>query len=58
MNQPNKLPPVRSALALLAEQRRDDDRVAIAGCAGASRVVLPLTPGDRSAEIVAALDRV
>ncbi len=57
MNQPNKLPLVKSALKLLAKQLREDDRVAILVYASASGVVLPPTTGDRSAEIVVALDR-
>jgi Ca-activated chloride channel family protein len=56
MNHPNKLPLVRESLKLLVENLRADDRVAIVVYAGASGLVLPPTPGGRTAEIVAAID--
>ncbi|HEY0080574.1 MAG TPA: VWA domain-containing protein [Pyrinomonadaceae bacterium] len=56
MNDPNKLPLLKSALAMLVEQLRPNDRVAIVVYAGSSGLVLPSTPGSRSTEILAALD--
>lgn len=43
MNQPNKLPLVKSAMRMLVEQLRPTDRVAIVVYAGASGLVLPST---------------
>jgi Ca-activated chloride channel family protein len=56
MNDPSKLPLVKSALAMLVEQLSARDRVAIVVYAGASGLVLPSTPGDRQNDILAALD--
>lgn len=55
MGPPDRLPLVRSALGLLAQKLRPQDRVAIVSYANGTRVVLPATPGDRKAEIQAAL---
>ncbi len=50
MNSPNKLPLVKDALGMLAEQLGENDRVAIVVYAGASGQVLPSTSGaDRQA---------
>ena len=57
MNEPNKLPLVKSALRLLAEQLGEDDRVAMVVYAGSSGLVLPSTSGDEKATILAAIDR-
>jgi Ca-activated chloride channel family protein len=57
MRPPNKLPLVKSALALLAEQLDGRDQVAIVVYAGSSGVVLPSTPGAAKSEILDALDR-
>jgi Ca-activated chloride channel family protein len=57
MNEPNKLPLVKSALSMLVEQLSARDRVAIVVYAGASGLALPSTSGDRKADILAALDR-
>ncbi|HEX8069599.1 MAG TPA: VWA domain-containing protein [Pyrinomonadaceae bacterium] len=57
MNEPNKLPLVKTALAALAEQLTARDRVAIVVYAGNSGLVLDSTAGDRKGEILAALDR-
>ena len=57
MDQPNKLPLVKSAMKTLLEQLRGDDRVAIVVYAGASGLVLDSTPADRAADIAAALER-
>ncbi len=55
MMEPNKLPLVKSALAMLAEQLTMRDRVAIVVYAGSSGLVLPPTSGDHKGEILAAL---
>ncbi len=57
MNSPNKLPLVREAMKMLVEQLNVKDRVAIVVYAGAAGRVLDSTPGDRNADILAALDR-
>jgi Ca-activated chloride channel homolog len=57
MSTPDKLPLVKAGLSLLARRLRPQDRVALAVYAGTSGLVLPSTPGDRRAEILAALDR-
>lgn len=57
MSDRDKLPLLQEALALLTEQLRSQDRVAIVVYAGAAGVVLPATPGSRRAEILAALER-
>jgi Ca-activated chloride channel family protein len=56
MAEPDKLPLVRSAMRMLAETLTARDRVAIVVYAGASGVALPSTPGNRTAEIVRAID--
>jgi Ca-activated chloride channel homolog len=57
MQPPTKLPLVKSSLKLLVRQLRAQDRVAMVVYAGAAGLVLPSTPGDRTDEIIAALDR-
>ncbi|RMG66669.1 MAG: VWA domain-containing protein [Bacteroidetes bacterium] len=56
MDDPNKLPLLKSAFRLLVEQLDEKDRVAIVVYAGAAGVVLPSTRGDQQAEILAALE--
>jgi Ca-activated chloride channel family protein len=57
MQSPDKLPLVKLALRLLVEKLgSDNDRVAIVVYASAQGLVLPSTPCDRKAEIVAALE--
>ena len=56
MDSPDKLPLLKKAFALLVEQLRAEDRVAIAVYAGAAGLVLPSTPGDAREEILAALE--
>ncbi len=56
MNNSDKLPLVKSAMNLLVRQLNSSDRVSIVVYAGSSGVVLPPTPGDRTDEILAALD--
>jgi len=57
MRAPNKLPLLKNALKLLARQLRTEDRVSIVVYAGASGVVLEPVPGDQSAKIEQALER-
>ena len=52
----NKLPLLKKAFALLVEQLRPEDRVAIVVYAGAAGLVLPSASGDEKAEILGALD--
>ncbi len=56
MNQPNKLPLLKSAFSLLVNELREQDRVAIVVYAGAAGVVLESTPGNRKEAIRQALD--
>ncbi len=56
MSSPNKLPLLQKSLALLVEQLREDDRVAIVVYAGASGLVLPSTPGSDRGRILASLN--
>ncbi|MCP5117234.1 MAG: VWA domain-containing protein, partial [bacterium] len=55
MQPANKLPLLKRAFRLLAEQLRPEDRVAIVVYAGAAGLVLPSTPGSQKRRIVAAL---
>ncbi len=57
MEGPDRLPWVKRGLAELVSRLRAEDRIAIVVYAGASGLVLEPTPGDRRAEILAALDR-
>jgi Ca-activated chloride channel family protein len=57
MAEPNKLPLVQRSLALLVEQLRPDDRIALAVYAGASGLVLPPTAVAERAQILAAIER-
>jgi Ca-activated chloride channel family protein len=57
MNEPDKLPLVKSSLRTLAAQLSARDRVAIAVYAGSSGLVLPSTPGDHKDEIISAIER-
>ncbi len=56
MNDPRKLPLVKSAMKTLAEQLTARDRVAMVVYAGSSGLVLPSTPGDRKGEILSAIN--
>ena len=56
MDQPNKLPLLKSALKLLVNELRAQDRVAIVVYAGAAGVVLESTPGNHKEIIMQALD--
>ncbi|MDE2661922.1 MAG: von Willebrand factor type A domain-containing protein [Gemmatimonadota bacterium] len=57
MSPPDKLPLLKRAFALLIEQLRPQDQVAIVVYAGAAGLVLPPTPGDRRARILSAVQR-
>jgi Ca-activated chloride channel homolog len=56
MGPQDRLPLVRSALHLLTNQLRAQDRVGIVSYANGTRVVLEATPGDRKDAIHAAID--
>jgi Ca-activated chloride channel family protein len=53
----NKLPLVKSAMRLLVNQLRANDRVAMVVYAGSAGLVLPSTPGDQKSKILDAIDR-
>ncbi|MET0396622.1 MAG: VWA domain-containing protein [Longimicrobiaceae bacterium] len=57
MNSPDKLPLVKSALRMLVDGLREEDRVAIVVYAGAAGMVLPPTSGANRAAILDALER-
>lgn len=57
MNSPDKLGLLKSSLKMLSKQMRAEDRVAIAVYAGAAGLVLEPTPGNQTAKIAAALDK-
>ncbi|HET7180576.1 MAG TPA: von Willebrand factor type A domain-containing protein, partial [Chryseosolibacter sp.] len=56
MNQPNKLPLVKSSFKLLVDQLRNEDHVAIAVYAGAAGTVLEPTSGSEKRKILDAID--
>ncbi|MEO8887339.1 MAG: von Willebrand factor type A domain-containing protein [Mucilaginibacter sp.] len=56
MNEPNKLPLVKSSLKMLVDQLRPIDHVAIVVYAGAAGLILPSTPGDEKVKIKDAID--
>ena len=57
MRGPNRLPLVKQSLALLVNELREDDQVAIVVYAGAAGLALPSTPGSDKQRILAALER-
>jgi len=57
MMPPEKLPLLKSALKLLVQRLRPEDRVSLVVYAGASGVVLEPTPGDRQGAILAAIEQ-
>ncbi|THB65446.1 MAG: VWA domain-containing protein [Desulfovibrio sp.] len=57
MNDPDKLPLLKSAFSLLSGQLTENDRVSIVVYAGAAGVILEPTPGNEEAQITAALNR-
>jgi Ca-activated chloride channel homolog len=56
MDEPNKLPLVKSALTMLVNTLRSQDRVAIVVYAGSAGLVLPSTSGDQKSKILPAID--
>lgn len=56
MNEPNKLPLLKVAMKLLAEQMEADDRISIVVYAGAAGLVLEPTPGNETNAILAAIE--
>jgi Ca-activated chloride channel homolog len=56
MDEPDKLPLVKSAFRLLVDQLRAEDRVAIAVYAGSAGLVLESTPGNEKQKILRAID--
>ncbi len=57
MQPANKLPLLKDAMALLVNQLREVDRIALVVYAGAAGLVLESTPGNEKETILAALDR-
>ena len=57
MNQPDKLPLLKSSFRMLVDQLRAEDRVAIVVYAGAAGLVLPSTCGSDRETILCAIDR-
>ncbi|HEY9808542.1 MAG TPA: von Willebrand factor type A domain-containing protein [Halomicronema sp.] len=57
MDEPNKLPLVKSSLRLLVNELREEDRVTIVVYAGAAGVVLNPTSGNQKEKILAAIDK-
>lgn len=56
MNEPNKLPLLKSSFKMLVNQLREQDRVAIVVYAGAAGLVLPATSGSEKKLIMEALE--
>ena len=56
MNEPDKLPLVQRALAMLVDELTENDRVSIVTYAGNAGLVLPSTSGDQKGKIRAAID--
>ena len=56
MDEPDKLPLVQRALAMLVDELTENDRVAIVTYAGNAGLVLPSTSGDQKAKIRAATE--
>ena len=57
MSSPDKLPLLKTAFAMLVNELRPQDRVAIVVYAGNAGLVLPSTPGTDRGSILGALDR-
>ena len=55
MHQANKLSLLQQSMSMLVDQMTGRDRIAIVAYAGADRVVLPPTAGDKTSEIKAAI---
>lgn len=57
MNEPNKLPLLKSSMKVLVDHLRKQDKVSIVVYAGAAGLVLPPTPGDEKQAILDALNK-
>jgi autotransporter-associated beta strand protein len=57
MNEPSKLPLVQQSLRMLTEQLGEGDRVTMVVYAGSSGLVLPPTNGEKTADILAAIEK-
>jgi Ca-activated chloride channel family protein len=57
MNDPRKLPLLKSSMKLMIDKLEDNDRVAMVVYAGASGLVLPPTSGQNKTALIAAIDR-
>ena len=57
MDEPDKLPLLKSAFKLLTDQLREQDRVAIVVYAGSAGLVLPSTSGSDKKAILSAIDK-
>lgn len=57
MNEPNKLPLVKEAMQMLAQQLGENDKVAMAVYAGAAGCVLEGTRGNQQQQILAAINK-
>ncbi len=57
MKAPNKLPLVKSAMRMLVNELRPNDRVAIVVYAGAAGLVLESTPGNEKQKIMEAIEK-
>ncbi len=57
MDEPNKLPLVKSALRLLVDQLRSEDKISIVVYSGTASIVLEGTGGNKKERILEALDR-
>ncbi|NEP13777.1 MAG: VWA domain-containing protein [Symploca sp. SIO2C1] len=57
MNDPNKLPLLKSAFRLLVDELGKKDKVSIVVYAGAAGMVLPPTPGNQKDKILAAINQ-
>ena len=56
MNSPDKLPLLKSALKLMVDRLRPEDRISLVTYSGGTRVVLEATPGAERARIANAID--
>lgn len=56
MNEPNKLPLVKSSLAMLTKQLRPQDTISLVTYSGSTQVALPATKGNETAKILAAIE--
>jgi Ca-activated chloride channel family protein len=57
MDEPNKLPLLKSALRLLVNELREKDRVTLVVYAGSAGMVLPPTPGNQKDKILDAIEK-